>query len=300
MSQPRRVLPGATHLVTRRCADRRFYLRPDHDVGLIFVFCLALAALVSGVQVHAWCVMSNHVHVVVTDTRGELPIFLHRLGRNVAMAVKVLRGIRENVWSTDAPSVVELVTPEAVLDAMLYVLVQAVDAGIVHHPDEWIGSHPAMRFFDGRPRAYKRPRVWFRAKSPLATEVELRVTMPEALRAIGFMPERFEKDMTRLVDGRAKDLVVAARAEGRRCSGIASALAVSAFDSPATFEPARGRNPSLKASAPTALREAIACLRSFRARYRAALLSLRKREPALFPLGTWLLRRIAGVTVAPT
>jgi hypothetical protein len=30
MSLPREVLPGRTYMITRRCSERRFFMRPDH------------------------------------------------------------------------------------------------------------------------------------------------------------------------------------------------------------------------------------------------------------------------------
>ena len=36
MSHARRVLPGTTYLVTRRCSERRFFLRPDALVNQVY------------------------------------------------------------------------------------------------------------------------------------------------------------------------------------------------------------------------------------------------------------------------
>jgi hypothetical protein len=41
--------------------------------------------------VHCATVMSTHEHLVVTDTRGELPRFLQELHRLLALGIKVLR-----------------------------------------------------------------------------------------------------------------------------------------------------------------------------------------------------------------
>src|ERR1700679_1168136 len=44
-----------------------------------------------GIEVDAICVMSSHLHMVITDMRGELPRFLHQFDRLVALGMKVLR-----------------------------------------------------------------------------------------------------------------------------------------------------------------------------------------------------------------
>ena len=82
MTWPRRVVPGTTYLLTRRCTQRRFMLAPRGIVPKLFGYCVALAAERHGIEVHAMTVMSNHWHAVVTDPYGRIPEFsrdVHRL-----------------------------------------------------------------------------------------------------------------------------------------------------------------------------------------------------------------------------
>jgi putative transposase len=62
VTPPRRVLPGTIYLVTRRCSERRFFLKPSPLTSEIFLYVLAVAARRYGVLVHAFCVLSNHCH----------------------------------------------------------------------------------------------------------------------------------------------------------------------------------------------------------------------------------------------
>ena len=59
MTAPRQILAGATYLVTRRCAQRQFLLRPSKTVNEVFLYVLAVAAARFGILVHAYCVLSN-------------------------------------------------------------------------------------------------------------------------------------------------------------------------------------------------------------------------------------------------
>ncbi len=59
MTAPRQIVPGATYLVTRRCASRQFFLRPSKVVNQVFLYLLAVAAQRYGVEAHAFCVLSN-------------------------------------------------------------------------------------------------------------------------------------------------------------------------------------------------------------------------------------------------
>jgi len=44
MSLPRAIVPGRRYMITRRCSERRFFMRPDRETNNAFVYCLALAA----------------------------------------------------------------------------------------------------------------------------------------------------------------------------------------------------------------------------------------------------------------
>ena len=44
MTAPRQVLPGTTYLVSHRCSERRFFLRPSRLGNDVFRYLLAVAA----------------------------------------------------------------------------------------------------------------------------------------------------------------------------------------------------------------------------------------------------------------
>ncbi len=116
VANPRRIVPGETYLITRRCYQRTFRLRPCVQTNQIFLYCLAFAAERTGVVVHATCVMSNHHHMVVTDMHGVLPNFLRELHRLTAKAMNASQGQWENLWAAEPCNVVRLVTDQDIED----------------------------------------------------------------------------------------------------------------------------------------------------------------------------------------
>ena len=94
---PRQILPGSTYLVTRRCTKRQFLLKPSKRTNRVFLYCLAHACEVTGVQVHAVTVMSNHYHAVVTDPEGRLPKFAELLNKYVAKCQNAGYGLWEKL-----------------------------------------------------------------------------------------------------------------------------------------------------------------------------------------------------------
>ena len=128
---PRRILPGTTYLVTRRTVQRTFLLRPSPQLNQAFLYCLSYAAERYGIDVHAFCVMSNQVHLIITDPGGTLPQFMHWLNLFFAKCVNVPFGRWEWVWTAGSYSAVVLLGEQTILEKIVYTLVNPVSAGLV-------------------------------------------------------------------------------------------------------------------------------------------------------------------------
>src|SRR5689334_22128704 len=98
MTEPRHLLDGTAYRISRRVVLGQFLLRPCEETNKIFTFCLGLAALRAGVQVHAAVVLPDGWRGVVTDPKGHLPYFLHYLHMMVAVAMNRYTGNHENFW----------------------------------------------------------------------------------------------------------------------------------------------------------------------------------------------------------
>src|SRR5512137_1686654 len=166
MTAPRQILPGATYLITRRCFGRMFLLRPSPLVNAVFEYALAVKAKAYGIQLHAYCVLSNHWHCVLTDPHGRLPEFQRDLGSTVARALNAGHGRWESFWAPGSYSAVALQSAEDVLDKMAYVLANPVVAGLVRRGAEWPGLWSAPSRIGARARLVKRPDHYFRKDGP--------------------------------------------------------------------------------------------------------------------------------------
>src|SRR5689334_25034178 len=71
MSLPREVLPAQFYMITRRCQQRQFLLRPDAATNNAFTYCLIEAAQRCQIEVLLPCAMSNHYHAVIFDRYGR-------------------------------------------------------------------------------------------------------------------------------------------------------------------------------------------------------------------------------------
>src|SRR5215208_47700 len=101
MTLPREVLPGWFYMVTRRCTQRLFLLRPDEETNNAFLYCLAEAAQRCGVEILLPCAMANHHHTILYYRNGTSPAFTERFHKRLAKSQNAWRGRWENLWSSE-------------------------------------------------------------------------------------------------------------------------------------------------------------------------------------------------------
>ncbi len=295
MTAPREILPGTTYLVTRRCAQRQFLLKPSRRTNELVRYCLADAARHTGVLLHAVCFMSNHWHGVVTDPFARLPEFLERFHRLVARAQNASLGRWENLWSSDKPSVVALTSDEDVLEKMAYTLANPTAAGLVRTPSEWpgvISLKLAERVVVSRPKSF------FNPQGDMPDHVTLDIVRPPIYAQLDLAT--LAGHLTRAVERHAREARVKLRAQGRKFLGARAVLQQPFEAAPKSTELRRNPGPRIAARHAPERVQAIAHLLDFLSRYRAAWNAWRSglRE-ALFPAGTYALRIHARVACAP-
>jgi REP element-mobilizing transposase RayT len=296
MSQPREILPGATYLVTRRTLRRHLLFRPDVAITQLLVYALAVSARRFGLQVHALCAMSTHLHLVVTDVQGVLPRFLQFFHRIVALGTKVLRKWEGPVWDHEATSVVRLLTHAAVVEKIAYVLANPVAAGLVRHAREWPGAKVnACEIGRGELRA-KRPSAYLDPSNPQwPEEATLPISLPPSIEPDG--AEAFRREVAADLNRQEAEAHAEVRRQGHRFLGAERVSEVSPHDRATSFEALRHLSPTFAVGREQggAWRDAAAAVKAFRASYRAAIIQWRSgMRNAVFPAGTWWMKVFHG------
>jgi putative transposase len=298
MSLPRQVVEGRFYLVTRRCTQRQFLLRPDEETNNAFVYCLAHAANNAGLHVVAFIANSNHYHAVVLDAAGCIPKFLEAFHKLLAKHQNALRGRWENFWASEQTSLVELVGPDDILAKTVYTLTNPVKDFLVERAREWPGATSLAATLGDEIVVAKRPRRFFRANGKMPKSVELRCGVPPKLEHL--LPAQFHDSLADAIDD-AETKIAAERARtGRRVLGRQAVLAQDPFACPESREPRRGLDPKIASQNRELRAEAIRGLKTFHAAHRNSLEAWLAGEPVVFPYGTWKLRVFASVNGAPS
>jgi len=290
MTAPRQVLPGTTYLITRRCAQRSFFLKPDRITNDVFLYVLAHAARRHGVKVHAFCVLSNHYHLVVTDPKARLPAFQQLLNALVARAVNASLGRCESFWAPGAFSAVTLVGPQDMVDKAAYTLANPVAGGLVRLARQWPGLWSGPDRIGAGLLKVNRPDHFFDANG-LPETLDLELTAPPAFPNAQAFAEQ--------VSAALAERETAASGGASGFVGVARVLSQRPEARPKTGE-ARGRiNPRVASKDKWKRMEALGRLLDFLVSYRTALAAWREgAQDVCFPAGTYLMRVAHGVACA--
>ncbi len=298
MTQPRFVLVGSTCLVTRRTLRRYHLFRPDPSIRQLYLYTLAVCAKEFGVLVHGVTLMSTHEHLVLTDPGRRLPDFLRRLHRLVSLGTKVLRKWEGPTWDHEKSSVVRLLTEQAMIEKLAYVMANPVKAGLVREARDWPGITVLPHELGRRTFTINRPAVYFDPDNPKWPDtIELTLTLPPPLeRTYGAQAVRGAVNAELQRQERLGREEVKAR--GWRVLGPDRVRRLSPYRRATSFEPLRSRNPTFAVGRGqrTVFFQAVVELRAFRRAYRQALEQWRAGlRSVVFPQGTWWMCQVHGV-----
>jgi REP element-mobilizing transposase RayT len=291
---PRQVLPRQFYLITRRCTQRQFLLRPDAATNNAFLYCLIHAALRCEIGVVLPCAMSNHYHVVIYDRVGRYPEFIEHFHKLFARSQNALRGRWENFWASEQTCVVKLVDREAVVDKLTYTAANPVLDHLVERVHHWPGVNGLSALLNGRTIRARRPVHFFRPNGGMPDELEMALTIPSELGHVAEVLSELRDRVQRV----ELEQVAERQRTGGRVLGRRAVLAQSWRGQPGNREPRRNLRPRIATRSQWARVEALMRNRSFVLEYADARSRWRAGVAAVFPQGTYWLHRFAAAPVS--
>lgn len=285
-------------MLTRRCTERMFLLGASSESAEVFGYCLAEAAERFGVLIHAAVVMSNHLHVVVTDVRGELPRFAHLFFTQLAKATNARTGHTESVFARSSRyHRLELLSEDAIAHEIAYLLANPAKAGLVEQSQDWPGF--ITRVDDMRShRAYEvgtQDNPYLQRRS--AQVLQLRIVPPPGVRNVAAWLERVSSELEQLE-------LQASHARRKARIEVKGAMVVRAepwFRKPKTPMQLFELTPTIAEKRRSIRIASLHALKTFRADYRTAREAFcAGKRRVVFPHGTWAMRVVYGARVAPS
>jgi REP element-mobilizing transposase RayT len=298
MSLPRQVLPGSDYMITRRCSERRFFLRPDRDTNNAFVYCLGLAAKRANVQVLFVVAMSNHYHAGIHDPDGNFPVFAEHFHALLARCQNAHLGRFEAFWSSDPTSAVRLVEPADLLEKMVYAYSNPVAADLVDAIDDWPGVSSFHASMTNGLMSATRPAHFFRMDGGQPDFIDIPIYRPRGF--LGMPRAEWKSLVEQRVRAAEVEQRERRRAAGKTVLGRSAILAQDPSDSSVTVERRFDISPRVAAKNRWARIQALGRSKAFLESYLSAIRSwMAGLANVIFPHGTFWMRRFARVLCAP-
>ena len=133
---PRLTLPGYAHHVIQRGNNRQpIFAHAENHQALLAL--LDESATRFDVEVHAYVLMANHFHLLVTPRSGDgLPLMMQAVGRRYVRYFNDLQGRTGTLWEGRYRSTV-IEAERYLLPCMTYIDLNPVRAGMVAHAADY-------------------------------------------------------------------------------------------------------------------------------------------------------------------
>jgi putative transposase len=137
--QSRLVLPGVALHIIQRGNNRQACFRGDSDY-LLYLLHLRELASRHGCSVHAYCLMTNHVHLLLTpSTDDALSTLMRNLGQRYVQYFNRSYGRSGTLWEGRFRSCIAE-SARYVLACYRYIELNPVRAGLANHPENYSWS----------------------------------------------------------------------------------------------------------------------------------------------------------------
>ena len=291
MTKPRRHIAGQVAMLTRRCSERRYFLRPDDYINQVLPYETAKAAGHHGQHVYGAMAMSNHVHFCLGDTTGNRSDFMQEAMSGIARSRNNNLGRSGHFWGTGSYNDTVLLDVDAIERKLLYTWLNPVQAGLVERAEDWPGFKILPRHW-GETIRIEQPDQFYGRGTPDAVEF-----VPQPPPGYDDMSlEEVKQHFQRLLKIAEDEIAALRRERNESCAGAANVRSRKPHDRPKEPEPNSGINPRFATTDPELMVSAINTYRSFLNRYETRRQRWLGGKRVTFPCGTVALKRRAPIT----
>lgn len=292
MTKPRRHIANQVVLLTRRCFQRRFLLRPDSFINRVLFFETARASSRHGQCVHGVLAMSNHIHQVSTDTTGNRSDFMRDAMREISRARNHDLDRRDSLWDSRSFGDTVLVKRETIERKLIYTWLNPVAAGLVRRAEDWPGFKILPRHW-GKIFRIKKPERYYGRDTPEYVEF---IPMPPPgydEMTLEEVREHFEALLREAEDKLHK------QRGNKKVRGAVRICQTNPYSCPKNPSPMGELSPRFACKDGAALSQAIKRYQDFQDEYQRTRLKWLKGKKVKFPCGTVQLRRRAPIRCKP-
>ncbi len=139
MTRPRRHIDGQIVMMTRRCFQRRFLLRPDDWINSVIAFEIGRYAPRHNLSIHGVMAMSNHIHKIASDHEANRSDYMQNTMREISKARNRHLNRTGSLWDGRPYGDTYILQQESIEEKLLYIWLNPVKAGLVQRAEDWPG-----------------------------------------------------------------------------------------------------------------------------------------------------------------
>lgn len=287
-------------MLTRRCLERRFFLRPHPLINQSFVYLVGVGEERYGLDFHSLSELTNHYHMLVTDPTGRrVSDFLQWFNSCMASVGNILLGRRDHFWDNRKASIV-WIPPlmEDLVEKAAYVVCNPVSSQLVREAKQWPGVvSRASDIGSGKVFKVKRPPIYFDPAAGWPEEVTFKLTPPPAVDA---NPEEMKLAIRQRCNEVEAEIQDRVESTGGSFLGAKRALRVDPYDSPDTPDHWFGLSPHLACKNKQLRTKLLTMLKEFRREYQEKRVAFCSGDrDVVFPPATLKMVNVYGCTCRP-
>ncbi len=257
--KPRMYSDSGTYFVTVRVFQAMRLLAPSAHLNRVVGGVLARAVALTGVRLHAFVALSNHVHLLISAEGQMLSRCMQYFLGNTSKKVGALLDWRGSFWESRF-SAVPILDDEALIERLRYLLSHGVKEGLVRLPGQWPGLTCLPLLLSEEPHLFPFfhwSRRWHKGSllplgkmlwSPLwSEEIELKLTPLPCWAGLSRLQRQSR------VRAMVHEIVVEGLATHKTVKGVAAILAQKPKTVPRDYK--RTRQPPCHAHTPTTRHE---------------------------------------------
>ncbi len=152
--RPLRLKDGTKfRLITIRTVRAELWLTPSSNMAKIIGGILARYQEFCAVELYAYCVLGNHMHLLVRAPKENLDEYFENVNREISRRVNWKHKREGSLWGRryDAH---EVLSEDDLLEAFLYVTTNPTRHGLLRHSLNWKGLNSYKQSLNGKDRRF--------------------------------------------------------------------------------------------------------------------------------------------------
>ena len=215
--------PALYRLITIRTLEARMWMIPTRKMEKLLGGIVARYASFAGIELYAYCFLSNHYHLVIRAPRGNTDEFCENINREIARRVNWKNHRTGTFWHT--PYADQRILSESdLVEAFLYVTTNAVRHGLVEHPELWTGLCSYSQCLYERDRSFTFHHYTAQDPDKIVCSHTLKLSVLPMLRDLR-KQERQER-ISALIEERVKELHAYRKSNGLGFLGLEGVLSI--------------------------------------------------------------------------